>query len=295
MKNKKRIAAALFLVLIVIIAALKYHMNQKARKEIDRTIERISAYADIGYENVGVQLLRSKIHIHDMTFMPVVFNEKIRIDEMVLFEQSCGNNDAQKINVEMNGIHIDFDQPYFHNIRSFIQQLGYPGLKADVRCSCVYNRNSRELFVESLVLAAENAGEIRFRIHLMNFSFPSREFDMATVFYFMTSLPSVSITEAEIRFKDDSFTERLCRICAGNKHQSPERFTNELIERINQEIQKEPSPSVQNAWKAIRDFLKNPDKISLQIAPKEPVSFRCIQRVTDPKKLLHVLNAKTGG
>jgi uncharacterized protein (DUF2267 family) len=292
MKDKKVIGAILALVLILAFAGLKYHANQKAEKEIDGSIERLSAYADIGYENLSVQLLRPKIHIYDMTFMPVIFREKIRIDEVVLYERE--NNGPEEISVEMNGIHLDFSQPYFHNIRALIQRLGYHDVRADLGCSFAYNRNVHELCVKRLALSAENAGEIRVKLHLINLDLPSRQFNMATILYFMTTLPGVSITEAEIRYKDDSFVERLYRVGAENKRQSPESFTSEVIERINQEIQKGQHSSIQNALKSIRDFLKNPDEITLRIKPEKPVSFRRLQRVAGPKELFDVLNVKTG-
>ena len=66
----------------------KMYASSIAEEKIDMAIANLVNYVDVDYRNVSVDLLGFDVHVSDIVISPVSSEEKINIDEIVVFDIS---------------------------------------------------------------------------------------------------------------------------------------------------------------------------------------------------------------
>jgi len=64
----------------------------------------------------------------------------------------------------------------------------------------------------------------------------------------------------------------------------------ETIGELEQQIARTNSESMQAALIALKEFVENPGKLSVHIAPETPLSIQQLMRIRDPNRLIETLN-----
>ncbi len=111
---------------------------------------------------------------------------------------------------------------------------------------------------------------------------------MALLFTF----PQVLIHSAELSYEDDSLMKRVLNLVAEEDGKDVDTIIKEIITEIDSEIEKEEDAFSRKTMEAFKEFIKNPERISISIAPEEPLPVRHLQGVKDRKEAFKLLNVK---
>ncbi|MEC4675437.1 MAG: hypothetical protein VST72_00755, partial [Nitrospirota bacterium] len=145
----------------------------------------------------------------------------------------------------------------------------------------------KEFHLNRLKWGADKAGEFELELHLGNIDLSPDNY-MAVLFAF----PQIAIENAKFRYKDDSLVSRIQQKAARESGEDVESFKNKLSSKIDKQIAKTYDDFSIKSLNALKEFIRDPNEISISVSPDEPLPLGDLQKVNDPDEIIRMLNLK---
>jgi len=286
MSKKLITGVCVALILIAIYFGIKMYASNVAEKKIAKAIASLADYVDVNYRKVSVDLLGLDVHISDVLVSPANAKEKVKINEIVIYDVDQNSEVPTFLNLSLNGIEADLNE--FGSKADGIRKLGYNDkLLLNVKIEYDYNKEKKELSLKQFKVGADDVGDIGVNIHLGNIDLSTEKIG-GIIF----TWPQIMLHEAKIGYEDHSLVGRLLKLAAKNGNINVNDFRTYVIQEIEKEIEKEKDEFNRNALKEMRDFIEHPEQFSISISPPEPLPLGRIISVNDPKDIIKLLNMK---
>jgi len=296
MKNhKKTLLIVAILLLVGAYIGVQYYVDRAAKNRVDREVERISAFADIRYEDVDVDLFGRSIRFQSVRLSPKFpkfrIDDRLIIDELILYPPGKPSATAESIRVRLNGIRMDPTGPD-GILNPLIKELGYADMRVNVECNGAYDRKSRILELTRLQVEAPQIAEAVLRLRLENIDLKPLASGPGNPIVLLSTLSGVSIAGAELRYTDGSLIKRIVASEARRSGQSVDAYVQMLSDRLGQVVSSRTDPAARKMLETIHDFLLAPDSITIRVQPDRPVSVLSLILVRKPDKILTMLGVE---
>ena len=282
MKKLQIIGIGAAIIIVFAYVGAKTYASSIAEEKIDLAIANLVNYVDVDYGNVSVDLLGFDVHVSDIVISPVSSEEKINIDEIVVFDINKESDMPFSLHIALNGIQIPIDQI------EAVKKLGYNDhmlLNADIDYE--YNKNEKEIVLNKIQLGAEEVGDIALSFRLSNI-----DLNPKNVLALLFSYPQIILHNATIMYRDDSLIDRLIKFQAEDQGLEVAQMKDHAIAGIENAIAVEEDEFTKGVLTEIKNFVNSPEEISISIRPSKPLPFGRIMRIETPKDLITALNLK---
>lgn len=284
MSKKQITGIGIAVVLIAIFIGIKMYAANVAEAKVNEVIAKAANFADIDYKNVSVDLIGMDVRVSDILVSPADAKEKIKIDELVIYDIDDKSDIPSFLSIACNGIELNMDE--LGEDAKQLRELGYNDkMMVNLNVNYAYDKEKKEIDIKKIGVGADEAGEINVSFHLGNISLELEE-----IAGLLFTFPQVIFHKAKIEYDDDSLAERLMKLGAQEQQISIEDFKKSLIENVDKEIAKEKDNFTKKALSEIKAFLEDPEKFSISASPEKPYPFGRIMRTDDPKDVIKLLN-----
>jgi hypothetical protein len=287
-KKKTVIGVSLALLLVGIYIGIQYYVDRSATNAVNRELEKISAFAEIRYEDLNIDLFKKRLRLENIRLSPKSFDDKIIIDELTLHQPGTASETAENIQVQIKGIRIDPAHPGGF-LKPVLRDVGYEDIRLDLECSGSYDPEKQILEITHLKAGAQQVAEATLRLRLENINLNQIKNLPNNLIILLTMISGVSIASAEFNYRDDSLVNHIYKSQARRKGQTVEAYVQTLTGRIKDMIRDETDPRTRHIFKSLHDFLLAPDTLNIRIKPKRPVSVFSLYWAREPSKLLKIL------
>jgi hypothetical protein len=281
------------MVLLVAFASyfgLKAYADGEAEKKVQSAIGKAAFYADITYGDVSFDLFGSNTRIEGLRVTPVGGSGSTEIDEVVIYDIDGTDEELRRLHMAVNGIHLSVEDAGGEEAEEMLRELGYDEIMAAMELDFEYEREEQEFTLRELSYRAEKMGAITLSCRLGNFELPGQGDFLSLLFMF----PTILVHSAELRYEDDSLVPRLEKSFAEGQGMDVESYVAEITGGLEEEMEREKDELTREAMKAVRDFIKKPDTITVTISPEKPVPLGRLQRM-EPGELTELLNLRIRG
>lgn len=188
------------------------------------------------------------------------------------------------LSISCNGIELNLEE--LGEEAKQLRELGYNDkMMVNLNVNYAYSKEKKEINIKKIGIGADEAGEINASFRLGNISLEPEE-----IAGLLFTFPQVIFHEAKIEYNDDSLAERLLKFGAKEQQVSLGDFKKSLIENVETEIAKEKDDFTKKALNEIKEFLEDPEELSISASPSKPYPFGRIMRTDDPKDVIKLLN-----
>jgi len=284
MSKKQITGISIVVVLIAIYFGVKMYASNVAEAKVNEAIAKAANFADIDYKNVSVDLLGMDVRISDILVSPADAKEKIKIDEIVIYDIDDKSDIPSFLSMTCSGIELNIKN--LGEDAKKLMELGYNDkVLVNLTTDYTYSKEKKELHIKKLSIGADEVGKINVSFRLGNISL-----EQEAIAGLLFSFRQIIFHEAKIEYNDDSLAERLIKLGAKEQQVSTEDFRKALIKNVETEIAKEKDEFAQKALSEVKEFLVDPDEFSISASPSKPQPLGRIMRANDPKDIINLLN-----
>jgi len=284
MTKKQITGIGIAVLLIAIYFGVKMYASNVAEDKVNEAIAKAANFADIDYKKVSVNLLGLDLRVSDILVSPAGSKEKIKIDEIIIYDIDDKADIPTFLSMSCNGIELNIKD--LGEKAKELRKLGYNDkMKVNLNVEYTYDKEKNELDIKKLGMGADEAGEISVSFRLGNINLVPEE-----IAGLLFTFPQVVFHEAKIQYVDDSLVERLMKVGAEKTQTNVNDFKEALIQEVEKEIEKEKDDFTKKALNEIKEFLEDPEEFSISASPSKPRPLGRIMRVDDPKDLIKLLN-----
>jgi hypothetical protein len=287
----RRTALAIVLAAVMPASAflgISAYADSVAEKKVKKALAEAAPFLDITYDDVRVDLFSLTTHIEGITVSPVGAPGVTRIEEVIIYEACDEGDGPSRLHLAMKGINAGLDGHNSSEAAEGLRELGYEEIRADAELNCMYDREEREFVLKELSYRAEDMGAVSMNCRLGNLNL-----NPGNPFVLFLTLPSVVIYSAELRYDDDSLVSRLLKAAARERGGNVEDVISEITEKLDSEMAVEESAFAREAMKAVKDFFRSPDNITVTVSPGEPVPLGRLRQM-EPREIAEALNMRVG-
>ena len=288
--EKKQIAGISIAVLLATVYfGAKMYAANVAEAKVNEAIAKAGKFADIDYDDVAVDLLGMNVRVSNVLVSPADQKEKIKIGEIVIYDIDDKSEVPTRMAIACNGIELN-TKDLGEKAEGLIK-LGYND-KILVNFSSEYNydKEKKELDIKKISLGADDAGEL-----IISFSLGNIDINEKDISALPFMAPEFLFKNANIKYVDDSLTNRIIKVSAEEKQTEIIEFKDAIIQNIEKEIASEQDEFTKKALGEIANFFKKPHALSISASPEKPQPIGRIMRVDDPKEVIKLLNVEIKG
>jgi len=282
--NKKVIGLSALILLAGVYIGAKFYSSKAAKEKLDELVVQTEGFAEVEYEDVSVNLFAMDVTIKDIAISNPNSDEKLNIGEVIIHEADDKSEIPEFLNISVNDIEVAIES--FGEEAKQLKQMGYPdNIMLDIGIDYSYNQEKKEVNFKKLALSAQDMGEIKMNLRLGELSLDPEKMQ-ALIF----SFPIITFLGGEITFDDHSLTNKIIKHGAKKENVEEEEFRKELLEGLEKSISQQEDEFVKQALTSLKQFIKNPNKISISASPEQPQQFMSLMETRDPMDLIKKLN-----
>ncbi len=286
MSKKQITGIGIAVVLIAIYMGVKMYAANAAEEKVNEAIAKAANFAYIDYKKVSVDLLGMDVRISDILVSPVNAKEKIKIDEIIIYDIDDKADIPTFLSISCNGIELNIKD--LGEEAKVLKELGYDDkMMINLTAEYAYDKEKKELDIKEIGIGVNEAGKISVGFRLGNISIESEE-----IAGLLFNFRQIIFHEAKIKYEDDSLAERLMKLAAQEQQTNVKDFKKSLIQEVEKEIKKEKDDFTKKALSEIKEFLKDPKEFSISASPSKPHPLGHIMRVDDPRDFIKLLEIK---
>jgi hypothetical protein len=286
LKKKLIVGIGSAVVLVSAFIGARIYASNIAEEKIDMAIENIANHATVDYRNINVDLLKQDINISDVVISSNNSKAKIIINEIVIHDIDEKSDIPLFMNVSFNGVNLSESQLIDNN--EIIKKLGNNGSSLmDISVDYLYNQEDQVINLNKLNFSADNVGEMDVSFRLGNIDLnPQKNM------YLFSVLPKIILHNVKVAYRDESLIEVLQALAAKDQNKSIEAIKTEAINDINQIIKREKDDFTKTALNEIKNFINNPESLTISLTPTKPLALGKLMHVSEPKDLIRLLNVE---
>lgn len=309
--ENKLLGVIFFLVLLVGFGlGTKYFTEKQAQLEIQKRVDKVinasSAYADISYKKIKVNLLKQEYTVLGITAKSAAFPGEWKadalrvsqIDRAFLKKVVFGEVDPEKdfplsIRFELVGLEVP-PEVLPEDTRANLVKIGYKQLKFNFSWDYLVDPAAETLGM-NLSGKMQSGGELKFAITLGSVEFTNllnglKKLEGAKDPSALAPLAYITLNSLEFGYVDNSLVSRLNWFFYQKQKTTFAHAFKQLREHREQKLADsriqgdtvpvkvsgdpaEPSPLLKQAMAATQTFLEKPQSISLVAKPEKPTPF----------------------
>jgi hypothetical protein len=273
---KKNIILSVGAIALVSFIGAKYYASSVAKDRVDSILASAPPILKgLTYKDVSVGLLTGSVTFKDVEFSSPAKDRNILINEVVLNDYDEESEIPSYMDLEFNGIEAEIKQI------DELSKLGYEDyLSSNMAISYEFDAKAGEVNIKNLSMGIDDLGSIRIELKLSNIKNPA-----ALIFTY----PSVQIDAAKIVYEDDSLIDRAYTLRAKKEKKSVDEIKDDAIQILDSKIEKTSGEFQKNVLLAIRNFIDDPDELTISVSPQSPVSIKQLLSVRDPQYYIELL------
>ncbi len=283
MSKSKGILIGAVLVLIVLYAGVKVWSSRIAEERLAEVVKTISPVIDLKYDDVSLDVLGMNLHIKNALISSRGQSEEMKIREIVIYDFDDKSKIPSHLHLACNDIEIDLAR--MGRDPGILQEFGYEdNILANLRINYYYNKENKELKVNDFTLSVDDMGDLNFTLRIGNIALTPEGLSEL-----LFKFPELTLIGTQTIYKDDSLIDRIIKAEAGHKNLDIKEYKTEIMEIIDEEIEKVKDKDVIKMMKEFKKFIKTPRKLSISLSPDKPVPFSQISGVKDAEELIKLL------
>ena len=259
--------AAVVVVAVAAVLGLQWHLEGRARDRLDTLAARLPPDAELRYEDVSVDMLSRRVHIHGVFFRTGdQAAGPLRVEQVVLHDYREQEGRPVEVHLEALGMQRSLEGVDTRQAQT-LRSLGYRTLQGRFELSFRLDPAEGRFRLALLRADIEELGELEMAVSLDNLTVkpglsPEEQRDR---------LLTADLVEARVSFRDDSLMRRVIAREAEERGESPREVV-AALEQILAERLSGDAPFQRQAREALTRFLNDPGRLTLTARPPEPVS-----------------------
>lgn len=280
------------LLVFVVLATASYFgvrafASNSAEEQINSAIENASEYADIKYDAVDVEPISQNVTMNNVVVVPKGSQDEIKVEKITISDigkQIKQGDIPSRLAMSFKGLQMNAEN-FGDNIK-MLKDLGYSDdLQLDLDIDYKYNAEKKDLKINKLAISVDDMLKLDLDLHMTGITIDPN--NMESMMY---GVMFSSLSNASIKFEDDSFVERLMQKTAEEEGVSVADLKKEMIEGMEQMMQSEDNNFVKSTFQAVKNFINKPDKISISASPSAPVNLGSLGMYrNNPAKIIEEL------
>lgn len=235
----------------------------KVNKLIDTMAEDNLA---VEYKDISYKPLAQDVHVKDVTITSKDDPAEVTIEKVVIRDIDDKSDVPTVMDVSIEGLSVDLNQPEQLEVASFLQQAGYATeLSFDIDTKYRYNEAKREMTVDTFKVSADQVGDLTVNMKLGNVDLEATPSGMDTIFH-----------GVEITYRDKSFAEKFLASMAAEQGTSVAELKSEMTGQLTGASQLFLSSENQVATDAVNEvaaFIEDPQGLSISMKPEKPLEL----------------------
>jgi hypothetical protein len=286
MKKALWAVCVLFVLLVAAYFGLTWAVSRHVSSQMTELVNNNPAIDSISYDKLKVGLLDRSVGLDHVLITLSGAKKTVGIDRAKIFDVlSFSKSDSEHIHIDLSGINID--KELIPGMYDELDSLGYPNLVLDVGCLAGYEQEGGRIDLQSFNMTARGLGEVQLRMKLENIDLGklSGNPGNGTPLQLLFSLPSATLSFGEVGYTDQSFAKRFL------SKESPEggTFKTQAESNIDRYLAKEKREDVKQVFIGFKEFIQNPDQLTLTFEPQSPVSFLRLATVRNLSDLIDLM------
>lgn len=261
-------------VLLILVAAayfgLMWTVSRTVAAQMEQLVEKNPAVREISYDTLRMDLLDPSIHLNQVRVTLSKSPKPVSIDRITLFDiWGYAKPENKPFHVALSGVAIG--RELIPEVYEAMATLGYQELVLDAECFAGYQTEGGRVDIQQLKVGARGMGEVEIRLQMANVDIGKFQKDPKAIslLQILLALPAATVSSAGLNYTDESLARRLLSM----KADEGDTFGDLAISRIDQLLDKEKREVARGVFTSVRDFLKSPEQIAIDIQPQVPVSF----------------------
>ncbi|MEM7794552.1 MAG: hypothetical protein AAF579_08870 [Cyanobacteria bacterium P01_C01_bin.118] len=235
----------------------------KVNKLIDTMAEDDLA---VEYKDISYKPMAQDVHVKDVTITSKEDPAEVTIEKVVIRDIDDKSDVPKVMDVSIQGLLVDLNQPEQLEMASFLQQAGYDTeLSFDIDTKYRYNEAKREMTVDNFKVSADQVGDLTVNMKLGNVDPDAGFSGMNTIFHGF-----------EITYKDKSFAEKFLASMAADQGTSVAALKSEMTGQLtgaSQFLLSSENQVVTDAVNEVVAFIEDPQGLSISVKPEEPLEL----------------------
>jgi hypothetical protein len=269
--------------------------DKAAEEQVKALTDKVRAEGalEVGYEKVSTGFFNNEVTISRVKVVPLKSKGKmpseLMIDRIVLgaaqLQQSKAPNQAD-LSIQGAVIPVEALGLSAPQKAKFVQQHGEV-LRMNADMHYRYRPETKELDLTGSV-GADHLGALELSLMLGNVLSPQLDADSAALQQAMISL---SLRGLEIRYRDNGLADSAFQEEADKSGLDIETYKANLVRKLEQDLQKQPSEKSTAAVKAITAFIRKPKTLSIKANPDSAIPvIGLMTGLMNPAPVLQMLN-----
>ncbi len=267
--------------------------GREAKQAVEQMVSENEEIESLEYSDLTVGLLDQGGKIEDVRLRLKGIDEPIIIDQLQIEDLVQEEGRLVRADVRMEGLTLNHDHELLESITPELAAMGYDEVVVDASAAYQYDPQERLLQLEEIHLSGKDMGTLSMAITLANvdpalWDIRKENLNLGSL---LTTFALVSLGPSQIEYKDKTLLKRWMKRQASKSGQRPEDFVRQLHQQIDQEAGETDQAIVKEALAAVKDFLADPDRITVRIAPEKPVALMRFM-LESPERILENLQLK---
>lgn len=242
----------------------------------------------VEYQDISYKPLAQDVHVENITIKSTDDPAEVTIEKVIIREIDEKSDVPKVFDASIQGLMVDLNQPEQLEMASFLQQAGYDSeLNFDIDTKYRYNKNKREMSVETFKVSADNVGDLTVNMKLGNVDLAEGETQNAAL-----TNPDVIFHGFEVTYRDGSFAEKLLASMAAEEGISVDELKSQMTTQLAQASQFFLSSDNEVATNAVNEvvaFIEEPNGFSISAKPEKPMQLMSLMD-ENPDSWVDVLN-----
>jgi hypothetical protein len=263
----------LALALAALYIGTTWYLEKEAAAEISDLVKNSHIIREFGYQRLRVSPLDRVITLSDVSSRLAFTEDPVRMDRIRM--KTRNETSGSEIHeIMVTGIHLPAGHSGLREIRPILTEMGYNAVEGNLECRVSRNSVENRVSLEKVVFEVIEAGRLEIALDMRGISAAGLEKAAHSPLAALAELQHAAVGFARIVYRDHSLFSRLIEAYARLMNVPPASVTNEMVQKIDQDLQTAPTPSIREALETLKQFVIHPEYIQVVSAPPQPVSLR---------------------
>jgi hypothetical protein len=291
----KKISAGIVVVLLLagaVYFGLDRAAESSAAERIQQFVDASPLVKEVRYQTLDVGLVGSQARMENVTVKMAQSEDVLNIQSISISDIAVQDDLPTRLNLTATGIAVPEDAKAMRELAPVLNDLGYGQIATNLRFQYDYDPAARRLTVDKFMVEAADAGQFTAHIQLENIDLKSIPQQPENALSMMPLLTGITLKAASMTYTDHSLLDRIIVRQAQQEGITPDAFKNLLSQQLEMHTGQLQDPSTLAIVKSLQNFIRNPKKITVSIAPAAAVSIFQFIAVKDFADVVRILNLK---
>ncbi len=295
----KKLVIGVVVGLVILVGLIgvgaKIAINRMVESQVDQALLDLPEGTDVEYGSADVSLLTQKLRFEDVSYAQEGSDQPIHIDEIIIHDVDDawrdrlaaegaeafrnGGDMPRSLDLEMIGIEITEEMLTTQtNDAPDLAAFGYEmPMSANMAFKYDYNESDKMVKVDKMTVSLDDAFALDVDLHIGGLDLQEManlgESNMEDPMQALGLLTAIELHSFNFTFTDNSLIERVLTAQAKEEGRTVEEIRNEALASLDEGLVGETDERALAMAAEMRDFIEDPDAITIGINPASPLTF----------------------